>query len=279
MDTDVRLVKQNSYGPVRAVEMGFSPVGSPLMCVHFFYLDGMLIDTGQHHMQRAALAAMAGLPIREILLTHHHEDHSGNASAFQRQTGASVRGHAMAAAKLAAGYRIRPYQHLVWGQARPVRLAPLEGPVESGRYRLTPVETPGHSKDHVVFIEKRQGWLFSGDLFIGERIKFFRSDEDMRAQINSLRKVLQLDFEALFCAHNPCLEGGKQALARKLDFLSGLREDVRDMHRQGYPLREIIKRFDPKTDRRVKWITMGNASFANMVRSALRPTPSSSSNP
>jgi hypothetical protein len=43
------------------------------------------------------------------------------------------------------------------------------------------------------------------------------------------------------------------------------------LYRRGYPLREIIKRLDPKTDRRVKWITMGNASFANMVRSALKP--------
>jgi len=275
MDTDVRLVKQNSYGPVRAVEMGFSPLGPPLMSVHFYYLDGLLIDTGQHHMQTEALAAMADLPVREILLTHHHEDHSGNAAAFQRQFGAPVRGHALAATKLAAGYRIRPYQHLVWGQAQPVRLAPLNGIVESSRYRLRPVETPGHSKDHVVYFEKNEGWLFSGDLFIGERIKFFRSDEDLGAQIASLRDILRLDFEVLFCAHNPCLQGGKQSLARKLDFLSALREAVQFLHRQGYPLREIIQRLDPKTDRRVKWITMGNASFANMVRSALRSTPAS----
>ncbi len=32
-----------------------------------------------------------------------------------------------------------------------------------------------------------------------------------------------------------------------------------------------IARLDPRQDRWVKWFTAGNASFANMVRSALRP--------
>jgi len=247
--------------------MGYGLVGPPLMSVYFYYLDGLLIDTGQRHMQREALSAVAGRPVHTILLTHHHEDHSGNAAALQRRTDATVRGHTMTAAKLAAGYRILPYQHLVWGRAQPLEVTPLEGAIESNRYRLLPVETPGHSKDHVVYLEENEGWLFSGDLFIGERIKFFRSDEDLGAQVDSLERVLQYDFETLFCAHNPRLQDGREALRRKLAYLKGLREEIQALDRRGYPLREIIKRLDPKTDRRVKWITLGNASFANMVRS------------
>ena len=265
----MRLVKQSQHGPVQAFQMGYSPVGAPLMSVLFYYLDGLLIDTGQHHMEREALAAVADRPVHEILLTHHHEDHSGNAAAVQRHTGAAVRGHAAAVAKMASGFRIRPYQHLVWGQAPPLKVVPFKGSIESSRYRLTPLETPGHSKDHVVYLEENEGWLFSGDLFIGERIKFFRSDEDINAQIGSLETVLQFDFEALFCAHNPRLQGGRKALRRKLAFLIALRDEVQGLYQRGCPVPKIIKRLDPKTDRRVKWITMGNASFANMVRSAL----------
>lgn len=250
--------------------MGYSPIGAPLMRVYFYHLDGLLIDTGQRHMQRHALQAIGHQPIHHILLTHHHEDHSGNAAAFAKHTGATVWGHARCAEKLARGYRIRPYQHLIWGAARPVDVTPVIDPVECGPHVLTPVETPGHSKDHLVFHEKNRGWLFSGDLFIGERIKFFRSDEDMDAQIRSLKKVLALDFDALFCAHNPRPQKGKQSLARKLDFLATLRDAVHDLHRRGYPAREIIKRLDPGADRWVRWVTMGNASFANMVRSALK---------
>lgn len=240
------------------------------MNVHFYYLDGILVDTGQHHMQRHALDAIDDLLLHHILLTHHHEDHSGNAAAFHNQTGAPVQGHTLTADKLKKGYRILPYQHLIWGRATPVQVDPIPATIESDQYVLTPVETPGHSKDHLVFLEKNRGWLFSGDLFIGEKIKFFRSDEDIAAQIRSLKEVLSLDFDALFCAHNPCPRNGKPPLARKLDFLLSLQSKVLALHRQGYPTGEIIRRLDPGTDRKVKLITMGNASFAHMVRSVLK---------
>lgn len=112
----------------------------------------LLIDSGQRHMQRHALDAIGGLPIHRILLTHHHEDHSGNVAAFQRQTGAPVMGHALTAAKLEKDYRILPYQHIIWGRAAPVFVEPVSGPVKSDQYVLTPVETPGHGKDHLVFL-------------------------------------------------------------------------------------------------------------------------------
>jgi glyoxylase-like metal-dependent hydrolase (beta-lactamase superfamily II) len=209
------------------------------------------------------------LPVEQILLTHHHEDHSGNAAAMRRLTGAPVRGHAVAAAKLRGGFPILPYQHVFWGRAEPVPVEPIEGPIEARGFTLTPVHTPGHSRDHVVFLERSRGWLFSGDLFIGERIKFFRSDEKMGDQIQSLKTVLQLDFDALLCAHHPRLTDGKQHLTRKLEYLETLRDEAHDLKRQGYPDQQVIARLDPHKDRRIRWMTLGNVSFANMVRSAL----------
>ena len=38
----------------------------------------------------------------------------------------------------------------------------------------------------------------------------------------------------------------------------------------GLPEKEIIRRMDRGRDRFIKFFTMGNASFANMVRSAIR---------
>jgi glyoxylase-like metal-dependent hydrolase (beta-lactamase superfamily II) len=240
-----------------------------MMSVHLYYLDGILIDTAQRHMRREALAAIGPRPVHTILLTHHHEDHSGNAAAFHRRTGAPVMGHTRTAAKLARGYRIRPYQHLIWGRASPVRVTPLDGPVASAHFELWPVATPGHSLDHVVYLEKERGWLFSGDLYIGERIKFFRSDEHFADQLRSLETVLALDFDTLFCAHNPRLTKGKQHLRRKRNYLLGLQAAVRDLHARGCPQTEIVKRLGGGADRRVRWFTLGNASFAHMVRSIL----------
>ena len=266
----MRFVKTRTFGPVQAVEMGYSPIGRPMMSVYFYLLDGLLIDTGQRHMRREALGAVGEAPIRQILLTHHHEDHCGNAAAFCKRTGATVWGEARCAAKLQRGYRIKPYQHLIWGAAAPVTVKPLTATISSGAYELAPVKTPGHSQDHLVYHERNYGWLFSGDLFIGEKIKFFRADEDLADQIASLQKVLALEFDALFCAHHPCPQNGKRHLARKLEFLVAFRDSVQDLHQQGLSVREIIRRLDPGSDRWVRWFTMGNASFANMVRSALK---------
>ena len=141
--------------------------------------------------------------------------------------------------------------------------------METATHRFIPIHTPGHSKDHTVYLEPEQGWLFSGDLYLGERIKFFRSDEKMEHQIRALKIVLQHDFDALFCGHNPVLANGKKRLRRKLDYLEEINGKVRMLVSKGLPEGEIIRRMDPHTDRFVKFVTMGNASFANMIRSAI----------
>jgi hypothetical protein len=121
-----------------------------------------------------------------------------------------------------------------------------------------------------VYLEPREGWLFSGDLYIGDRIKFFRSDENIRLQIRSLKTVLEHDFDALFCAHNPKVKNGPQHLRRKLGYLEDIVGRVRQLKSRGLPIRAVIRRMDRGHDRFAKIITMGNASFANMIRSAYR---------
>jgi hypothetical protein len=51
--------------------------------------------------------------------------------------------------------------------------------------------------------------LFSGDLYLADHIKFFRSDENMGFQIESLKKVTNLDFNMLLCGHNPRRKTGE----------------------------------------------------------------------
>ena len=167
-------------------------------------------------------------------------------------------------------FRILPYQHYIWGKTTPVKITPLASTVETGRFNFRPIHTPGHSKDHTVYLEAQKGWLFSGDLYLGDKIKFFRSDEQITDQINSLKKVLEFDFESLFCGHRPWKKNGKTRLKNKLDFLENFYGDVVMLMQKGISGKEIIRRMGNGADRKVKWVTMGNASFANMVRSVIR---------
>ena len=63
--------------------------------------------------------------------------------------------------------------------------------------------------------------------------------------------------------------GGRDRLRRKLDYLENFIGTVSALQAKGLPTREIIRRLDKGHDRTVKRMTLGNASFANMVRSAL----------
>ena len=264
----MKIVEEKRFGAVRAIKLGFGPLGPPLMCVHLFYLDGLVIDSGQRHMQKAVLELLSGSTVAKILLTHHHEDHSGNAAAISKSHNAPVFGHPVTAEKMKRRFPIKPYQRYVWGHSESAEVSPLPKIIESDGYTLVPVHCPGHSRDHIAYLEPNHGWLFSGDLFLGERIKFFRSDEVFQDQIVSIKNILAHDFEALFCAHNPCAYGGKSRLRNKLQFLEELYGDVQQMKAAGHSAKAAIRRLDHKNDRIVKWFTMGNVSFANMVRSA-----------
>ena len=265
----MNVIKSDFLGEVEMIQLGYGPIGSPLMSVFMYVVDALLIDTAQNQMAKVVMELLREKSLDRIVLTHHHEDHSGNAAMISSQHAIPVMAHPLAAEKLRRGFPIRPYQRLVWGKAPALAITPLEGAVETNQFRLTPVHTPGHSKDHIVFLENERGWLFSGDLYLGERIKFFRADEDLGGQIHSLKKIMALDFDTLFCAHNPCLKNGKQNIKNKLQFLEDLYGNVRKLVEKGYTEKAVIKALDPKNDRGIKWLTMGNVSFANMVRSAL----------
>jgi glyoxylase-like metal-dependent hydrolase (beta-lactamase superfamily II) len=266
----MKICRKMNYGPVTAYQLGYSPIGPPLMSVHMYVVDTVMIDTAQRHMRSEVIGMLKNhAAIERILLTHYHEDHSGNAAEIHRTFSAEVLGHPLTAEKMIGSLNILPYQHLVWGKAGQVAVTPLSGCIDTGIYRFMPVHTPGHSKDHTVYLETRNGWLFSGDLYLGDRIKFFRSDEKYSDQMDSLKTVLTLDFDMLFCGHHPIPKGGKVRLAAKLAFLEDFYGQVTDLNRKGLSESEIIARLDLKQDRLVKWVTLGNASFGNMVRSIL----------
>jgi len=266
----MNIVKREIFGQVEAFQLGFGPLGPPLMSVYMYRVDGHLIDTGQRHMQSAVAGLLSGKKVEGVLLTHHHEDHSGNAAAIKRIYGLTVTAHPQTARLMKSGFRIRPYQFYVWGKAEPTEVVPFGGFYETERFKFIPIHTPGHCSDHTVYLEESEGWLFSGDLYLGDKIKYFRADERLDQQIESLKKVLQFDFESLFCAHRPCPRSGKAHLKNKLSFLEDFYGNVMTLARNGYSDRVIIRRFSSGQDRMVKWVTLGNVSFAHMVRSALK---------
>jgi len=55
--------------------------------------EGFLVDAGGPREEVLALVQRHAVRVRRILLTHHHHDHSGEAAALARETGAAVAAH------------------------------------------------------------------------------------------------------------------------------------------------------------------------------------------
>lgn len=85
---------------IRGVELGWSFAGQPLMTVYCYMFGSVMIDTGQSHMEKEVVAIARHNEIKRIFLTHHHEDHSGNAAAIQRLPGVDVFGHHLSRKKI-----------------------------------------------------------------------------------------------------------------------------------------------------------------------------------
>ncbi len=266
----MRFLKIYEFNGIKGFRLGWSLAGPPLMTAFCYILDDLMIDTGLSHMQKEVLALAKENRVKRVVLTHHHEDHSGNASALKEAYGARVYGHALTIEKMVRPSRILPYQTYVWGKARPLEVEPFPEKIDTALGVMVPVHTPGHSKDHTAFFIKEAGILFPGDVYLADRIKYFRADECLGTEIESLQRILTLKFDMLLCSHFPRAEKGRRRIRAKLAFLEDLYGGIVDLWEKGLPEKEIFRALGLKEDHFIRLFCFGNVSMMNGVRSVLR---------
>jgi len=255
---------------ILGIRLGWSVAGPPLMKVYCYIFDHIMIDTGLSHMEREAVNIARENRVERIFLTHHHEDHSGNAAAVHNALHTDVYGHNLTAKKLGKPYPILPYQKYIWGKTTPVCVNVFPGETDTPSGKIVPIHTPGHAKDHTVFFLPEKGIVFSGDLYLGDHIRFFRSDEDIGTQIESLKTVAELDFDILLCAHYPRQKNGRYHIRTKLEFLENLYGSIINLWQKGLSEERIFNQLKLKEAYLTKYFCFGNVSMFNGVRSAVR---------
>ena len=144
---------------------------------------------------RAILDAGAGR-IRWILCSHTHLDHASSAATLKKATGAKI----AAMAKAGTGSPPPGGEHdvkLVLDQA----LADGDA-VELDGFSLRAVHTPGHASNHLCFLLSETGMLFTGDhVMQGSTVVIGPPDGNMRAYLQSLRRLLELEIAVLAPGH------------------------------------------------------------------------------
>jgi glyoxylase-like metal-dependent hydrolase (beta-lactamase superfamily II) len=180
--------------------------------------------------------------------------------------------HPICAELMTKGFLVSPLGRLISGNVRKVEVEPLadDEMLELGDYTLQVIPTPGHTPDHVAFYEPNRGWLFSGDLYVADRIKYFETNEDIKVQINSLERLVALDFDVLLCSHNPKLKDGKIRLERKLELFKTFYAEVIRLHQKGEKAEQILKSLGRKENNFYKYLTVGHFTAVNMVKSVLK---------
>lgn len=263
-----RFVHENGPHTVHGFRVGRFNKGINTTFI-VYRIGDTLIDAGPSNQWRHVRRELTPCIIRQILITHHHEDHSGNAARVARLTGVTPLAPELGRDKLARGYRTPPVQRLIWGRPRPVETEPLpERLTLTDGTPVTAIHTPGHAKDLTCFYLPEQKYLFSGDMYISKSLRYLRADERLQQLLDSLRKLVVLDIEVLFCPHRGIVKAGQQALQSKLDNLLSLCEEARSLNAKGLEEAEIVEKMLGPED----WLSKSsgyNLSKRNLIREAL----------
>ena len=246
--------------------------GRNMQTVYMYHFGDVLIDSAQSNSDKNVRTALLDKSIDTILVTHHHEDHSGNLAWLKDENDALVYAHPKAAKKLTRGFTVSPLGRLISGKVDKVKTLAIEDGqrIEAGPFQIIAVHTPGHTDDHMAYHVPERGWLFSGDMYVADKIKYFESSEDISLQIESLKKMTLLDFDALLCSHNPKTHDGKKRLLRKLDLMENFYGEVMKLHDKGMSANDILKAMGRKENHFFKIMTVGHFTAVNMVKSVLR---------
>jgi glyoxylase-like metal-dependent hydrolase (beta-lactamase superfamily II) len=145
----------------------------------------IVIDPGPDDQEHLRAVARQAPRTKAIVLTHHHPDHAPGAPRLSDLTGAPV-----------LAFRPEPgEQRLRDGEV-----------VEAGAVRLRTVHTPGHTQDHVVFLEESSLALFTGDAVLGRGTGIVDPPEgDMALYLKSLSRMLALAPRVIYPGHGPAV--------------------------------------------------------------------------
>lgn len=213
---------------------------------YVYVTGGLLVDTGPSKYNREYASFFQSQQIKQAVLTHFHEDHSGNAPWLEKR-GIAVYIHPAGLAVCRKPARLPFYRLLFWGGRGEFHPRPVGQTLETGDKVWRVLEVPGHSPDHIALYDPAEGAVFTGDLFVTPKTRIVMRQENIPQIIQSLRVLLRYDFQTVYCGHAGVVEQGRKLIQMKLDYLENMRGEVLELHNRGWSVRAINKRLFPKT--------------------------------
>lgn len=216
MDAGYDAPGDGASTPIRVLAPNPSPMTGP--GTNSFLVgrtDLAVIDPGPDlpaHLD-ALVAAIAGRPVRAILVTHPHRDHSPAARPLAARTGAPIlafgppeAGRSMAMRRLAVSGGDLGGGEGVDAAFQPTRALGDGEAVAGTGWTLIARHTPGHMGPHLAFVWPEARAAFTGDTVLGWASTLISPpDGDLDQFLASLDLLEGLDVDVFHPGHGPAI--------------------------------------------------------------------------
>jgi len=262
-----------THGRVEGLRVGRYGLGLNVKAA-CYRIGRTLVDTGPPNqwgaVRRFVQEQDEAHGIDRVLLTHHHEDHAGNAARLKELLEVPVYAPEASLERLQNGFSLEAYRWVAWGQPRPVAAEPVPDALTlADGTTLHTLDAPGHSDDMVCYLAEEHGLLFAADLYVTQRPEYLRSEEHVPRLIESIHEVLTHDFHTVLCGHRGVVEDGRRALADKAKYMEALCGVVQRRYRSDkLAVPEITDEILGREGVRY-WISGGDVSKHNLIASCL----------
>jgi ribonuclease/clavin/mitogillin len=153
-----------------------------------------------------------GRRLSAVVLTHHHPDHVGAATACAQRYGVPILAHELTAQALQG--RVVVDRLLAGGDC--LELGPR--PDGGGPWHFEALHTPGHAVGHLCFFDPHYGLLFAGDMVsTATSVVIAPPGGDLAVYLQSLRRLLELPARLLLPAHGSPSARPRQTVQATLD--------------------------------------------------------------
>jgi glyoxylase-like metal-dependent hydrolase (beta-lactamase superfamily II) len=260
------MVSIQQEGPLTIFQMGREIFHKVLYPVFAFLIEDVLIDTGSKSARKHILPIWDKYDIHRIINTHAHEDHIGNNCALQLTHDIPIFAHEKAreAIEHPENVRFQFYEKIMWGIPKESKVQPIPDTIKGEKFKLNVIHTPGHSPGHICLYEPTQKWLFSGDLFFGTKIFYLRTLEEFQPQLDSLKKLAQLDISTIFCSFRGKIQNGNEKIQKKITYMKELKQNVLDLHEQGDSPKKIRRKLLGREDH-MRYMTNNDFTKQHLV--------------
>ncbi|WP_446698113.1 MBL fold metallo-hydrolase [Aurantiacibacter sp. D1-12] len=210
----------------------------------------------------AILRAVDGRPIRAIMCTHTHRDHSPAAAPLAKQTGAPIVGCAPLRFAGDGGDVEAAFDQ----DYEPDRVL-QDGETMTGTgWTLTALFTPGHISNHLCFALEETGAVFTGDHVMGWSTSVIvPPDGDMADYVASLHKLYEREDRIYYPAHGPAVEKPRQLVRGTIGHRKAREAQIiKLLGEASQPIEDLVARMYSGVDKRL-WPAAQMSVWAHLI--------------